>query len=84
MLHTIMPTTEVDSYPRDDLHVASINHTVQSGSSGDGDEKMVSVTLCGSATAVAEFVARHPEDSVELQPKHPWHHPMYADAISSR
>lgn len=75
-----MAKKEVASFPRDELHVASINHAVQSDETG----QMVSVTLCGSATAIAEFVAQHPDDAVELKPQHPWHHPKYAEIAFSR
>ena len=44
---------------------------------------MLSVTLCGPASAVAEYVAEHPVESVELKPMHPWHHSSYA-VVSGR
>ena len=83
MVHTIMPKKDVASFPRGELCVASVNHTMQQGEGEAADEVMLSVTLCGPASAVAEYVAEHPVESVELKPMHPWHHSSYA-AVSGR
>ena len=60
MVHTELPRTSLSQFPNSDgLDLAAINYAVKSGESEDAD--ILSVTLCGSAAAVANYMMRDQE-----------------------
>ena len=73
MVHTTMNKSDLSTFPHGDLSLAAINHIVPGGAPG-----AVSVTLCGPAPAVADWLSKD-EGAVELRPEHPWHHASYAE-----
>jgi acyl carrier protein len=73
MLHTTIPSSQLPLLPSGELHLAAINHVVPTD---EGTDKVVSVTLCGTPTAVAAWLAKD-EAATELKPTCPWHHSAY-------
>lgn len=73
MLHTTIPSSQLPLLPSGELHLAAINNVV---ATEEGAEKVVSVTLCGTPTAVEAWLAKD-EGATELKPTCPWHHSAY-------
>jgi len=81
MVHTELPRTSLSQFPNSDgLDLAAINYAVKSGESEDAD--ILSVTLCGSAAAVANYMMRD-QEATQLKPQHPWHHPSLSGCFRS-
>lgn len=70
MLHTTLPAAQLSQLPASELHLAAVNHGMADGIS-------VSVTLCGTPEAVAQWLSKD-DVAIELKPIHPWHHAAYA------